>query len=119
MEYIDIILDAVFLIILITCTILVIINRNRFDLWAALLTCAAMILKGVRRICYDLVSFNLDALLNAGKGNDILLFMKIASVILRGIDTLVYLLLIAVLIRLMLIGLYSRWYNKAKNVLRK
>lgn len=115
MELLDLFWDACFLGLSIAGTIFVIVMRKRFDLWMSLLTCAAWVFKGVRLLYYDLMILAL----NDAKGNGVVLFMQNAQVALQRVDALVNVLLCAALARLAMIGLYLRWYNKAKRSLDK
>jgi len=114
---IDLFLDASFLILGIAGAVFVIVMRKRFDIWMSLLTCTAWVLKGVRLLCYDWYLITLEKMLSAGQVNDVFQLMQNVAIALQGVDTLVNLLLFAALGRLMLMGLFLRWYNRAQKVL--
>lgn len=113
MEPVDLILDAVFLLLGITGMVFVIVKRKLFDIWMSLLTCSAWVLKGVRLLYFDWHMITLEIMRNAGRVNDAFPFVQKAHLILTGIDTLVNLFLLAALGRLVMLGLFRRWYKKA------
>lgn len=115
MVQIELLSDVCFLILGIAGAVFVTVMRKHFDKWISLLTCTAWVLKGIRLLCYDWIIIALDNV----KENKAFLFMQNAHLALQGIDTLVDILLLAALVRLVMIGLYSRWYNKAIKTLIK
>lgn len=104
----DLILDVCFFVLAIAGMVFVIMNRKRFDLWLSLPTCAAWLLKGARYLYYD---WMLAAMRNM-KAEDVYLFMRKAHAVLTGMDFWVNLFLFTALVRLVILGLYSRWYRK-------
>lgn len=117
MEGIDLFLDACFLLLGIAGMVFVIVKRKHFDIWMSVLTCSAWVFKGVRLLYYDWYLITLDAMLNSGQGNDVFRFMQNLTNVVQVIDILVNLLLFAAVVRLVLIGQFLRWYNKAQKVL--
>lgn len=111
----DMLLDVCFILLAIAGTAFVVVNRKRFDMWLSLLTCTAWIIKGARYLCYDWIL----AAVNHMKADEVFLFMRKAHVTLNGMDALVNLFLYAALIRLVILGLFSRWYKKALKSLHK
>ena len=113
MKWADMIFDVGFLVPGIAVLAFVIVKRKHFDLWLSLLACSAWVVKGVRFLYYDWTLLVLEAMRNAGQVDDIFPFMQKSHLILTGIDGLVGLLLFAALGRLVLLGLFHRWYRKA------
>lgn len=113
MKWADMIFDVGFLLLGIAAMVIVLVKRKHFDLWLSLLACSAWVVKGVRFLYFDWTLLAIEAMRNAGQVNDIFTFMQIVHLILTGIDGLVNLLLFAALGRLVLLGLFHRWYRKA------
>lgn len=105
----DLLFDVCFFLLAIAGTVFVVANRKRFDLWLSLPTCAAWILKGARHLYYDWMI----SAVNQVKVDDVYLFMRKAHLVLNGMDALVNLFICAALVRLVILGLHSRWYRKA------
>lgn len=105
----DLLFDICYFLLAIAGTVFVLINRKRFDLWLSLPTCAAWILKGARHLYYDWMI----SAVNNMKPEDVLLFMQKSHLALKGMDALINLFLCAALVRLVILGLHSRWYRKA------
>lgn len=119
MENIDLFLDICFLILGIACTVFVIVKRKRFDLCMSLFACAAWITKGIRLLYFNWHVITLEAMRNAGQNADAFVFVQKSSLTLTGMDALANLFLFAAFVRLLIIGLYWRWYQKAINTLEK
>lgn len=119
MENINLFLDICFLILGIACTVFVIVKRKRFDLWMSLFACAAWITKGIRLLSFDWHVITLEAMRNAGQNADAFAFVQKAYIALAGMDALANLFLFAAFARLIIVGLYWRWYRKAINTLSK
>lgn len=110
MKTVELILDAAFLVAAVGVTMLVIRKGKRFDKCLALLTCTAWALKGIRMIFFDWVQL---AVKN-GQITDPFAFLKNTGLALDVLDVLVFLFLSGVLLRLLLLWLYSRWYDRAR-----
>lgn len=113
MKWADMIFDVGFLLLGIAAMVIVLVKRKHFDLWLSLLACSAWVVKGVRFLYYNWTLLALETMRNAGQVDDIFPFMQKSHLILAGIDGLVGLLLFAALGRLVLLGLFHRWYRKA------
>ena len=109
MELIDVIWDLCFLFGGLGSSVFVLIKRKNFDLWLSLLICGACICKGFRHLFYDW------SILSIRKVETIDAFQLLLKthVVLGVMDTLVFVLICGALLRLVILGLYSRWYKKA------
>ncbi len=105
----DLLFDLCFFLFAIAGTSFVVGKHDRFDLWLSLPTCAAWVLKGGRHLYYD---WMIAAMRNMEAG-DMYLFVRKAHLVLGGMDRLVAIFLCAALVRVGILGLYSRWYRKA------
>ena len=115
MEKLELLWDAGFFALGIVCAAFVITKRKRFDLWISLPVCLSWVIKGVRHLYYDwviLAAKNLSA-------DEIFPFLKRAHFIADRMDTLVNILLCEALLRLIIVGLSSRWYKKAIKTVSK
>ena len=113
MEQLDLLFDICFAIVGIVCTVFVVVKRKSFDLFTALLTCGGWITYGIRLLMFDYVIVSLKTMQNTGGGDDIGFLMIKSSILLNVLDALVLLLLSIALVRIVVKGLFLRWYNKA------
>ena len=70
-------------------------------------------------VSFDWHVITLEAMRNAGQNADAFAFVQKAYIALAGMDALANLFLFAALARLIIVGLYWRWYRKAINTLSK
>lgn len=104
----DLLLDVCFLLSGIGGTVVVLINRKSFDMWMSLPICMAWILKGVRYIYYDWIVAAADHM----KADEVVRFIQNGHLTLTRMDTLVHCLLFMALVRLVIVGMFLRWYKK-------
>ena len=119
MESIDLFLDICFLILGIAGTVFVIVRRKRFDIWMSLFACAAWITKSIQLLYFDWHLITLETMRNAGQNADAFVFVQKAYLALTGMDTLANLFLFVSFVRVVILGMYWRWYQKAINTLGK
>lgn len=115
MELIDLLWDISFLLLGISCTLLVIRKRKNFDLWASLPACGAWIVKAVRCFYFDWVNVALHNV----KEDLIHSFMGKSHRMLGCLDLLTKMLMCVVFLRLVNYGIYLYKYNKALKALKK
>lgn len=115
MELLDVLWDLFFFLSGIACAVTIIRKRKSFDLWISFPACAAWILKGMRLLCFDWFIHSMKNMKDAR----IFSFFRIAQRILQGLDTLIFFLLLAALLRLINHWVFLYRYNKALKQLHK
>ena len=115
MELLDVLLDLFFFLSGIACTVTIIRKRKSFDLWVSFPACAAWIFKGMRLLCFDWFIHSMKNMKDAR----IFSLSRIAHRVLQGLDTLIFFLLLAALLRLINQQVFLYRYNKTLKQLHK
>lgn len=115
MELLDVLLDLFFFLSGIACAVTIIRKRKSFDLWVSFPACAAWIFKGMRLLCFDWFIHSMKNM----KDERIFSFYHNALRVLQGLDTLIFFLLLAALLRLINHWVFIYRYNKTLKQLHK